>query len=75
MKRPSDEALAQLIAVALVLLIVGAAVGFQAGLAAWRCSSRWSGSGLVSRWKLSGGCRVEVRPGVWMPEASVRSLP
>jgi hypothetical protein len=63
------------IAAAIFLAICGAIVGSVIGVSAWKCSERWSGSGMAHRFKAIAGCQVETSPGRWMPEQAVRSLP
>mgnify|MGYP000872901722 CR=1 FL=1 len=38
------------------------------------CHDKWAHSGFQSHWGITTQCLVEVRPGVWLPETSVREI-
>lgn len=38
------------------------------------CNSKWAGSGMKSDWGLMSGCRIEVKPGQWIPEERYREF-
>lgn len=40
----------------------------------WKCSSRWSTSGVQSSYGPIQGCLVEVKPGRWVPDDRVREV-
>lgn len=58
--------------VAIVALAVLIWIMFQ--LDAASCSAKWEGSGRASRYGAFEGCRVEVAPGRWVPDNTVREL-
>jgi hypothetical protein len=55
----------------IILALIGA-------LACWydsaACHNKWELSSLQSRWGITTQCLVEVKPGVWLPEAAVREI-
>jgi hypothetical protein len=62
------------IAIALVVLVV--VVGLSGLLAAtWgraECDASTAGLSIAHTWSFLGGCRVEAKPGVWVPLRNYR---
>lgn len=54
--------------VTIIVLLLGALI-----YAPISCASRWEGV-YKTQWTITGGCRVEVSPGKWVPEKNVREV-
>lgn len=60
--------------ITLVLVVAGVVL-----MAVWvvkhdakSCRERWAASGMQARAEGAAGCRVEVKPGIWIPERNVK---
>lgn len=68
MSRDAITTWGELVAYLLVVAImIGMVVGATYGCNAWRCSSRWDGSGMKTSWGPMKGCQLEAKPGKWVP--------
>lgn len=58
--------------VTLVMAVIVGLISWAA--AAISCSSKWEDSGLMSKYSIFAGCRVQMPDGRWLPAERVREI-
>ena len=70
----SEDTKESAIALAIVAMLCLLLLLASWGLSAVVCWGHWYGSGMGRKYRPISGCLVEVKPGQWMPEKSVRGF-
>lgn len=66
----SEKGIQLLVTVVMLCIVVILAIGVRV----YSCHVTWESSGMSSRFKLFGGCQVEVKKGKWVNEKNYREV-
>lgn len=66
----SEKGIELLVTVGVLFIVVLVVIGVRA----YSCHVTWYDSGMSSRFKLFGGCQVEVKKGKWIHEKNYREV-